>query len=63
MNWEGSGNHMIDCDFGDDPRSPNYNSDEWCQYCGCRIDNMNMSDYDSVCEDCIDEHLNNDEDE
>ena len=64
MNWDGSGNAMIDCDFGDDPRSPNFNHNEWCMYCGCRIDRMNFSDYDGVCEDCIEEHvLNLDEDE
>ena len=58
-----TGNHIIDCDFGDDPRSPNYSADEWCQYCGYRIGSMNFSDYDNVCEDCVYEHINSDENE
>lgn len=64
MNWDGSGNAMIDCDFGDDPRSPNYDSEKWCKYCGCEIHRFNSSSIHEVCEDCIDEHeLNLDEDE
>lgn len=64
MNWEGSGNSMIDCDPGDDYRSPNYESEKWCRYCGCEINHFNACSISEVCEDCIEEYeLNLNEDE
>ena len=51
-----TGNNMIDGDDGSDSSSPNYISSEHCMYCGCRIDRLNYTSYDEVCEDCLEEH-------
>lgn len=51
-----TGNNMIDGDDGSHPASPNHNEKGYCRYCGCRIDYLNYSEFDSVCEDCTSEH-------